>query len=564
MKFDQEVDWLVAGSGAGGMTGAVVAHQLGASVLVIESSEFYGGTTTHSGGVAWIPGNHLQHTVGIEDSLDEGHEYIQSLLGGTVKDERLHAYAYRADEMLQYMEQHSHVTYTPLPAYMDYFDQHPGYKRGGRSMCPGAFKLSELGDEATKMRRGPYKGMGMLFSMTVVESSSLMKLNLGSYLLGAKLLFGYLFDIRARLKGKEDNRVAVGEALIGKLRRSLMDRDIPLWLSSPLVELIKEDDKVVGAVVNKQGETLRIRARKGVLVATGGFASNAEMREQYHFKPNSTKWTAASPASQGDGIRIGQKAGAALGFMHSVWWSPSYTLPNGQAIALISGKAMPGSIMVNRLGKRFANEAQPYEEFVKAQYASEQRGEQAIPCYLVFDATYRSKYVVGHLKPGKIESDASIPQSYFDTGLLTRENSLEEVAKTLKIDPEQLVRTVSEFNENARKGLDPEFGRGESLHDRYYADEKVKPNPSLAPIEKGPFYAMRIEAGDLDTKGGIVCDEFGRVCDDNDEVIEGLYGAGNTTAAAMGDSYPGAGATIGSAMTFAYIAAQHALGNAES
>lgn len=558
MNFDQEVDWLVAGTGAGGLTGAVVAHQLGGKVLVVESSEFYGGTTTHSGGVIWVPGNHLMHTVGIEDSLDEGYQYISSLIGDTVPDARVRAYAYRADEMLQYMEQHSHVSYEPLPLYMDYFEEHKGWKRGGRSMCPGSFSLRRLGAEAEHMRRGPFKGMGMMFNMSVVESSSLMKMNLRSYWLGAKMLLRYIFDIRARLKGKDDNRVAVGEALIAKLRCSLMDRDIPLWLSSPMVELIKEDKRVVGAIVNKQGQPVRIRARKGVLMATGGFASNDEMRQQYHFKPITTKWTAASPASQGDGIRIGQKAGAALGFMHSVWWSPSYILPSGETISLIAGKAMPGSIMVNRCGKRFTNEAQPYEEFVKEQYASEQRGEKAIPCYLVFDSTYRSKYVVGHLKPSKLASDKVIPQAYFDSGLLTKADSLAELANSLSIDAEQLETTVRDFNENARKGLDPDFGRGESLHDRYYADAKVQPNPSLAPLEQGPYYAMRIEAGDLDTKGGIVCDEYGRACDENGDVIEGLYGAGNTTAAVMGDTYPGAGATIGSAMTFAYLAAQHA------
>lgn len=558
MKFDHEVDWLVAGSGAGGLTGAVVAHELGGEVLVVESADVYGGTTTHSGGVIWIPGNHLMPTVGIDDSKDEGYQYISSLVGDTVPDERVRTYAYRADEMLQYMEQHSHITYTPLPLYMDYFEEHAGWKRGGRSMCPGAFSLRDLGDEAEHLRRGPFKGMGMIFNMTVVESSSLMKMTVGSYWLGAKMMLRYWLDIRARLKGRDDNRVAVGEALIAKLRRSLMDRDIPLWLSSPLGELIKEDNRVIGAVVNKQGKQVRVRARKGVLIATGGFASNNEMRQQYHFKPITTEWTAASPDSQGDGIRIGQQAGAALGFMHSVWWSPSYILPNGDTISLISGKAMPGSIMVNRMGKRFTNEAQPYEEFVKEQYASEQRGEKAIPCYLVFDSIYRKKYVVGHIKPTSIQSDRQVPQEYFESGLLSKADSLEALADKLGIDAAQLGETVSVFNDNARKGLDPEFGRGESLHDRYYADSKVKPNPSLAPLEQGPFYALRVEAGDLDTKGGIVCDEYGRVCDDNGEVIEGLYGAGNTTAAAMGDTYPGAGATIGSAMTFAYVAAQYA------
>lgn len=558
-KFNQEVDWLVAGTGVGGLTGAVVAHELGAEVLVVESASVYGGTTAHSGGVAWIPGHHLQSSVGIEDSKEEGYQYLRSLIGDTVKEERLRAYADKADEMLQFMHKHSRVKYTPLPAYMDYYEQHQGSKHGGRSMCPGAFTLRQLGKEAAYLRRGPFQGLGMPFSMTVVESSSLMRMNLRSYLIGAKLMLRYWLDIPSRLKGTSDDRISCGEALIARLRKTLMDRDIPLWLDSPVVELIKQDNKVIGAVINKKGQTVSVKARKGVLLATGGFASNLEMREQYHPKPTSTEWTAASPDSNGDGIRLGQSVGAAVNFMSSAWWSPSYTMPNGQTISLIAGKAMPGSIMVNRIGKRFTNEAQPYEDVVKEQYLSEQRGEKAIPCYLIFDANYRSKYVIGHIKPTKLESDDHIPKDYFETGLLTKASSLLQLAEKLDIDAAQLVETVTQFNANAIKGIDPDFGRGETLHDRYYADAKVIPNPSLAPIDKGPFYAFKIEAGDLDTKGGIVCDEWARVCDNDGSVIEGLYGAGNTTAAVMGDTYPGAGATIGSAMTFAYIAAQYAI-----
>jgi 3-oxosteroid 1-dehydrogenase len=250
-----------------------------------------------------------------------------------------------------------------------------------------------------------------------------------------------------------------------------------------------------------------------------------------------------------------------LGFMECAWWSPTYTLPDGRVLALIAGKSYPGSIMVNQQGKRFTNEAQPYEDVVKDQYASQARGEGAIPCYLVFDATFRSKYSAGHIKPGKIEDDRKIPAAIFESGLLTMADSIADLAAKLAIDPEALSNTISTFNEQARKGLDPEFGRGESEHDRYYADKKVKPNPSLGPLEKGPFYALRCEPGDLDTKGGLLCDEHARVLSVDGNVIPGLYAAGNTSAAAMGNTYPGAGATIGSAMTFAYIAAQHAFGD---
>jgi 3-oxosteroid 1-dehydrogenase len=257
---------------------------------------------------------------------------------------------------------------------------------------------------------------------------------------------------------------------------------------------------------------------------------------------------------------MGEHIGAALGFMECAWWSPTYTIPDGRVLALIAGKSNPGSIMVNRLGKRFANEAQPYEDLVKAQYASETRGEQAIPCYLVFDANYRKKYAVGHIKPGKVEDDNKLDPANFQTGLLTKADSLEELADKLQIERGALLETVTNFNHHARNGEDPEFGRGSTEHDRYYADKTVSPNPSLGPLDAAPYYALRCDPGDLDTKGGLLCDEQARVLHTSGAVIEGLYAAGNASAAVMGNTYPGAGATIGSAMTFAYIAAQHAFG----
>jgi 3-oxosteroid 1-dehydrogenase len=321
-----------------------------------------------------------------------------------------------------------------------------------------------------------------------------------------------------------------------------------------------EQGRVCGATVSRNGNTETVRARRGVLLATGGFSHNARMRQRFQQAPIGSDWTAAAPGATGDAVTIGEKAGAALGFMECAWWSPSYRIPDGRVLALISGKSNPGSIIVNRQGRRFTNEAQPYEDFVKAQYASEARGEGAIPCYLVFDATYRSKYAVGHIKPGKVEQDTRLSRDNFESGLLTRADSVQELAEKLAIDPATLQQTVDNFNRHAVRGEDPEFNRGATEHDRYYADPSVTPNPSLAPLDTAPFYALRCEPGDLDTKGGLLCDELGRVLDTSGRVIEGLYAAGNASAAAMGNTYPGAGATIGSAMTFAYIAAQHAFG----
>jgi 3-oxosteroid 1-dehydrogenase len=560
---DLIVDWLVVGAGAAGMTGAVVAHESGGSVLVVEKESVYGGTTAKSGGVAWIPGNHRQAEVNIQDSAEEGYAYLKGLIGDSVSDARIRAYATRAPQMLQFMMQHSHVEYSALPKYMDYYEHVSGYKTGGRSMDNAPIDLRRLGADADTIRLGHYDGLLLPFNVTVEEGQGLQEMDASAYLTGLRLLLRYLLDIPARLKRQRDNRLTLGPALVARLRLSLQDRDIPLWLNSPVLELLQDNGRVCGALVNHDGKQQRIHARRGVLLATGGFSHNAEMRQQYQRAPIGSEWTAAAPGATGDAVTMGTQIGADLGFMDCAWWSPTYTIPDGRVMALIAGKSNPGSIMVNRQGKRFTNEAQPYEDFVKAQYDSETRGEGAIPCYLVFDAKYRAKYAVGHLKPGKVEQDARLPPTLFESGLLTKADTLAELAEKLQIEPDALVQTVQAFNAHARNGEDPEFDRGVSEHDRYYADKTVGPNPSLGPLETAPYYALRCEPGDLDTKGGLLCDEYARVLHTSGAVIEGLYAAGNASAAVMGNTYPGAGATIGSAMTFAYIAARHAFGVSE-
>ena len=455
VDWDLEVDWLVAGAGAAGMTGAVVAAQLGAQVLVVEKESLFGGTTAKSGGVAWIPANHSQPDVGIQDSVEEGYTYLKGLIGDSVAEPRLRAYAERAPEMLRFMMQHSHIDYSALPSYMDYYDTLPGYKSGGRSMDNAPFDMRELGDDARHIRIGHYDGLLLPFNITVEEGRKLQEMNLGAYLLGAKLLLRYLLDIPARLRGERDNRVCLGTALVARLRKSMQDRNIPLWLDAPMVELLREEGRVCGAVIDHQGTRKRVRAKQGVLMGTGGFSHNTQMRQRFQQAPIGADWTAAAPGATGDAITMGEQIGAALGFMQSAWWSPSYRIPDGRVLALISGKSNPGSIMVTGQGKRFANEAQPYEDLVKAQYAAHTRGEDAIPCYLVFDATYRGKYPIGHIKPGKVEADKKLSADNFSSGLLTKADSLEDLAKQLAMPPENLAATVAHFNEYAIKGEDP-------------------------------------------------------------------------------------------------------------
>jgi len=271
----------------------------------------------------------------------------------------------------------------------------------------------------------------------------------------------------ARLKKQRDNRLALGPALVARLRRSLMDRDVPVWLDAPLTKLIVEDGRVLGGVVERNGTPVSVKARRGVLLATGGFAHNQALRDQYQPASAQAAWTAAAPGATGDAIALAQPVKAALAFMDAAWWSPTYTIPDGRVLALIAGKSNPGSIMVSRQGKRFANEAQPYEDLVRAQHAANERGEETVPCYLIFDANYRRKYAIGHIKPGKVERDGTIPEENFSSGLVTKAATLRELAQRLDIHAENLEATVEAFNQHARVGEDPVFHRGASEHDKY-------------------------------------------------------------------------------------------------
>jgi 3-oxosteroid 1-dehydrogenase len=556
-NWDHETDFLVIGSGGGGMTGAVVAHDCGAKTLVIEKSAVYGGTTALSGGVIWVPNNHHMPDVNIPDSSEEAYTYLKEVTGGEVDETRLKAYIERAPEMLQYMEDHGSTVFEAAPEYMDYYPELEGGKPGSRSIDPQPFSRRKLGDEGGTQRQ-PKQGGVFNISITAKEAHYLLDFTWKTYLWLAKRIFLYWIDIRTRLKTKQDNRMTLGRGLVGMLRYAMKRRNIDLWLNTPFRHYVVEEGRVVGVLAEKDGREIRIKANKGVLLAAGGFAGNTEMRQEHQQGPISNEWTAANQDNTGDGIRAGQAIGAATEFMHCAWWTPSYKIPNGDAEALIIGKSMPGSMFVNKAGRRFVNEAAPYEDVVKGQYASQATGVDSVPAFMVFDGRFRASYPCGPIGPSTAQPDSMIPKRY--QGFLKKADTLEELAAILGIDAKGLVDEVDKNNRFAESGIDEDFGRGSSLHDRYYSDPKIKPNPNIAPIVQAPFYAFEIYPGDLDTKGGLKANEHGQVLQESGEPIAGLYATGNSSGAAMGNSYPGAGSTIGPAMAFGYMAACHANG----
>jgi 3-oxosteroid 1-dehydrogenase len=307
--------------------------------------------------------------------------------------------------------------------------------------------------------------------------------------------------------------------------------------------------RVRGVLVTRDGRPALVGARRGVLIATGGFERNEQMRQRYQRPPIGTEWTTGSAGNTGDGILAGEAAGAALGLMDDAWWGPAIPLSGGPYFCLAE-RSLPGCILVNGAGQRFVNESAPYVDAVHAMYDAHSPGNPHIPAYLVFDQRYRNNYVFAGMPPRK-----PLPRRWYRAGAVFQAPDLAGLAGQVGIDAEGLAKTAARFNEFAAAGRDEDFRRGESAYDRYYGDPRCRPNPNLAPLGRPPFYAATIVPGDLGTKGGLRTDERARVLRPDGTVIAGLYAAGNASASVMGHSYAGAGATIGPAMTFGYLAA---------
>lgn len=555
--WDHSCDVLVVGSGAGAMTAALRAHDLGLQVLLVEKSDRYGGTSAISGGGIWIPDNHRIAALGGQDSPQEAIRYIKTVTRGLVDDARIEAYVANARKMVEYLDRQTRVHFEAQPEYADYYPEVEGGKSGYRSMDPLPFDARALGDDFELMR-APSGNTLMLgrMSMTMKEARVMICRAPGWVRATLKVMWRYWSDIPGRLRTRRDRYLTLGNSLIAALRCSLRDRQVPLWLESPLQALIEENGRVIGATVLRDGRPLRIQVRRGVILGAGGFERNQAMRNQYHPQPSQANWSATPPNNTGDAIRAGQALGAATALMDHSWWAPTVHVEGEEKPrALFVERALPGCILVDSAGTRFVNEAAPYTDIVYAMYANHSEQKSSIPCWLVFDADYRHKYPCGPLLPGYAQPDRQLSEQV-RRGIHKADN-LAELARDIGVDARGLVDTVAHFNAMAEAGRDSDFGKGDSVFDRYYGDPGVKPNPCLAPLQRAPFYAMRIDAGDIGTKGGLQTDAHARVLDGNGQPIDGLYAIGNTAASMMGATYPGAGSTIGPAMTFGYLAANH-------
>jgi 3-oxosteroid 1-dehydrogenase len=327
-----------------------------------------------------------------------------------------------------------------------------------------------------------------------------------------------------------------------------------MWLGTPVTELLSEDGRVNGVAVEKGGRTLRVGAKAGVILATGGFDHNAEWREKY-LAPVDHDWSMGAPTNTGDGIRLGEELGAAVDLMDDAWWMPAIEQTKGRLFPLVSERSMPGSLIVNQAGRRFTNESAPYVNFIHDQLRLEQEQGGHIPVWFIMDTRARQRYTFAAIAPYQ-----PLPKSWFGIGTMFSSSTIEGLAEKIGVPADALADEVTKFNAIARAGKDEQFKRGDSAYDRYYGDPTL-PNPCLNELVKGPYFAAKLVPGDLGTKGGLLTDEHSRVLKEDGAVLDGLYAVGNTSASVMGNEYAGAGATIGPSLTFGWVAARHATGN---
>jgi 3-oxosteroid 1-dehydrogenase len=558
---DLTVDVLVVGSGNGALTAALCAYELGVrDVLVIEKSPLYGGTSATSGGGIWIPCSRYARAAGASDSYDEALEYVRGATPpGAVQPGLQEVYLQEGPKMLDFLHERTRVRYESLAHYPDYWSSLPGAKHGHRSLEPQPLARSALGAAAAQLR-DTHHMMWMFdrIAMTQVDAQVLMAQLPGWKGLAARRVWDHVSDLPWALSHKRSRRIACGCAGIARLRWSMQDRRMPLWLEASLTELLADDaGRVCGARLVQGGTSVTVRARRAVVLAAGGFEHNQQMRERYLPQPTDTRWSAAAGTNTGDAHRAAMVLGAATRLMDGGWWCSSISAPDDPVPRLaIMDKSYPGNIVVTRRGRRIANESQNYITYQLEFYRRHTPEDPQAPSWMIFDARSRRMYFNGPLWPTRYRPDWRLPRAYFTSGFLTRADSIQALARGAGIDAAGLEQTVAAMNEYARSGKDLEHGRGDAEYDRYYADPRIKPNPCLAPIVEPPFYAMRIDPGDFGTHGGLVTNTDAQVLRADGSAIPGLYAVGNCAAAIL-PTYPGPGSTLGPAMTFAWQAAKH-------
>ncbi|NNF77294.1 MAG: FAD-dependent oxidoreductase, partial [Rhizobiales bacterium] len=557
-------DVLVVGSGAGGLATAVSAAHRRLDVLVVEKEPVFGGTTARSGGWMWIPCNGPAKRAGVEDSPELARTYLEHETGEHFDAARIDAFLETGPKAVTFFEQETSLKFDLGPTFADYHPDAPGGMPGGRSIVARPFDGRELGGEIKRLRP-PLAEITFLGLMIGSGKELLHFFRVTKSLVSAFYVAGLLVKYsRDLLFHGRSMRLMNGNALVGRLAKSCFDMNVPIWTRAAVKKLLRDDTgRLTGAIVNTVTGPVEVSAQKGVVLAAGGFPQDVVRRKELfpHAPTGHEHVSPAPPGNTGDGLRLGADAGASLNadLPNTAAWVPVSrpTRPDGTlgVFPHFVDRSKPGIIAVTRSGRRFVNEADSYHDFCQAMVTSCEAEGGEICAFFIADHRTLRKYGLGFVKPAPVPFGRHIR-----TGYLFKGETLQDLAAQIGVAPDQFERTISQFNEHARKGEDPEFHKGSTAYNRSLGDPEQTPNPCVAPVSQAPYYAVKLVVGDLGTFAGLRCDENARVLDEDGKPIIGLYAAGNDAASIMGGNYPGGGITLGPALTFGYIAARHMAG----
>lgn len=549
------VDLLVAGSGTG-LTAALAAHELGLSVLIVEKSSYVGGSTARSGGALWLPAGPVLAEAGANDTAERAATYLESVVAGSAPAQRSAAFLANLPATVELLRRTTPLRLFWARDYSDYHPEQAGGSAAGRTCECRPLDTSVLGEYRSRLRPGvmeagvpvpttgaDYRWMNLMARVPRKGVPTILKRvtqGVGGLLLGRHYAAG-------------------GQGLTAGLFAGVLRAGIPLWTDTTLLRLAGDDGRVTGAVLDHAGREVTVTARRGVVLATGGFDHSMDLRWKFQSEALGANLSLGAESNTGDGIRAAQELGAGVDLMDQAWWFPAVApLPGKAPMVMLAERSLPGSLIVDQNGRRFANESADYMSFGQRLLELERAGTTVEAMWIVFDQQYRNSYVFG----AELFPRMRIPQAWYDAGIAVRADSHAELAANMNVPIPEFTATMLRFNESACAGQDPDFGRGRSAYDRYYGDPTITPNPNLRPLRKGPFYAVRMVLSDLGTCGGLKADERARVLREDGTAIPGLYAIGNTAANAFGTTYPGAGATIAQGLVYGYIAARDAAGTA--
>ncbi|OBJ55710.1 3-ketosteroid-delta-1-dehydrogenase [Mycobacterium asiaticum] len=548
---DTSVDLLVVGSGTG-MAAALTAHELGLSVLIVEKSSYVGGSTARSGGALWLPAGPILEEAGAGDTTAKAASYLEAVVAGSAPAQRSTGFVEHVPAMVGMLRRTTGLRLFWARDYSDYHPEQPGGSAAGRTCECRPFDTAILGQYRTRLRPGvleagfaipttgaDYRWMNLVARVPrkgIPTFGKRIAQGMGGLLIGRRYAAG-------------------GQGLAAGMFAGVINAGIPVWTDTTLSRLLGDGARVTGAALNHGGREVIVTARRGVVLATGGFDHSMDMRWKFQSESLGAHQSLGADTNTGDGIRVAQEFSAGIDLMDQAWWFPAIApLPGKAPTVMLAERSLPGCVIVNQHGRRFTNEASDYMSFGQRLLELERSGSPVETMWIVFDRQYRNSYVFG----AELFPRMKVPQAWFDAGIAARAETLADLAAQIGVPTTEFAKTMRSFNENAAVGRDPEFGRGESAYDRYYGDPTIKPNPNLRPLINGPFYAVKMVLSDLGTCGGLKADERARVLREDGSAIAGLYAIGNTAANAFGTSYPGAGATIAQGLVYGYIAARDA------